>query len=313
MTLRTTKKTSEKQVVGPQTAPSQPKFHFPAASKWTRTEMNLLRCRFNKDDFGFKWDELWNKAGTIPAELQKRNSKAFSHNLTILGIDAGVKDLKATRIKALLNEGVSEDFVSERISYFRGFFLSLVSLARQKKDSTASQNIASTPAAVQTSNPQKRPADDTQLPRSKKAKADYSPTPSISETRHERLATSSKSPPSQVSAISETSVQSADEDYTRQLLKDFITESRICLGSQFYTPRWREIAARLAGGYNPLIIFQSNNHSVHEVKFRLNVDNVTAKNDGGIHITIKNGEWKDWRPNGYAKALPVVSFEVMSL
>ena len=309
--MRTRKKNPEEQLVGPQTVPSQPKFHFPAASKWTRTEMNLLRCRFDKDDFEFKWDELWHKGGAIPAELQQRNSKAFSHNLTFLGIDAGVKDLEAVKIKAILNEHVSEDLVGERVFYFRSTFRSLVSLAREKRDPTMSQNIPSPSTTIPTSNPQKRPSEATEFPPAKMAKVPSPHSPSISKSRPERLPASPKSPLSQTSAISETSVQLADEDYTRRLLMDFVMESRTCLGPRFYTIRWREIAARLDVGYSPLIIFQSNNHSAHEVRFRLNVDNVTAKNDGGINTTVKNGEWKDWRPKGHVKALPVLSFEVI--
>ena len=68
------KEVLQKQVAGPRTTPVQQKFHFPAASKWTRVEMNLLRCRFNKDDLNFKWEHLWNKAGPIPAELQQCKS-----------------------------------------------------------------------------------------------------------------------------------------------------------------------------------------------------------------------------------------------
>ena len=62
----------EKQVVGPRTGPTKPKFHFRAASKWTKKEMNLLRCRFDKNNTDFQWNDLWIKAGAIPSELQQR-------------------------------------------------------------------------------------------------------------------------------------------------------------------------------------------------------------------------------------------------
>jgi hypothetical protein len=45
----------------------------------------------------------------------------------------------------------------------------------------------------------------------------------------------------------------------------------------------------------------------------LNVDTIIAKNDGGLHIVVKNGEWKHWRPGAHVKTLPVVSFEVLLL
>lgn len=244
-------KTPQLQVVGPRTAQTQPKFHFPAACKWTKTEMSLLRCRFSRHSSEFKWDELWNKAGPIPAELQQRKSQIYSRDLIILGIDAGVKDLEAVKIKTLLNQGLTEDLVCETVSYFKSTFRSLVSLAREKKWSTSSRNIPLTRFGTPTSNPPKRRAESTQSPHSKKSKSTLSPSPFPSMSSPERLTVSPHSQHSQESVMSDVSVQSTDEDYTKLLLLNFAMESINCLGPQFFTPRWREIAARLEVGLEP--------------------------------------------------------------
>ena len=243
----------EKKVVGPQTEPLTWKFHFPAASEWTREEMNLLRCRFDKSDSNFRWDELWNKAGPVPAELQQRKSQSFAQNLSVLGIEAGVDDLQAVKIKELLNQ--SQDLVFKRVVYFRTTFYTLVDLAREKKDSTTSGSIPSIAVRISTSNSHKRPAETTEVPSSKKPKSAFSRSPSLSSQSPERLTASPKSRRSQTSATSETSVQSADEDYTRQLLMNFVADCRNLLGPEFYTPRWGNFDARLANGYSPLITF----------------------------------------------------------
>ena len=167
--------------------------------------------------------------------------------------------MHAVKIKALLNEEGSEDLVAERISYFRSTFLSLVNLALEKKDSTASKRVPPVSTVTPTSNPQKRRAESAESSKSKKARPALSPLPSLSKSSPERLTVSPQSQHSQisVSAKSDTSVKSADEDYTKLLLLDFARESRICLGLRFHTPRWREITARLTVWYNTLIIFYS--------------------------------------------------------
>jgi hypothetical protein len=43
--------------------------------------------------------------------------------------------------------------------------------------------------------------------------------------------------------------------------------------------------------------------------FRLGVETITAKNDGGLHIVKRDPKWRDWIYHG-RNALPILSFEV---
>ena len=46
------------------------------------------------------------------------------------------------------------------------------------------------------------------------------------------------------------------------------------------------------------------------MRFKLGMEIITAKNDGGIHIQILDPKWRDWNYAG-RKPLPVLSLEVL--
>ena len=47
---------------------------FKSGSSWTKKELHMLRVRFSRDmpEDGFYWDELFDTAGAIPANIQER-------------------------------------------------------------------------------------------------------------------------------------------------------------------------------------------------------------------------------------------------
>ena len=59
------------QVVTTKSQPTHERRLFGRPCEWTREQMNMLRCRFHQNA-EFNWEALWNKAGTIPPELQTR-------------------------------------------------------------------------------------------------------------------------------------------------------------------------------------------------------------------------------------------------
>lgn len=62
------------QIVTPDKPTSQKKTKFKSGSSWTKKELHMLRVRFSRDtpEDGFNWDELFDTAGAIPANIQER-------------------------------------------------------------------------------------------------------------------------------------------------------------------------------------------------------------------------------------------------
>lgn len=47
------------------------------------------------------------------------------------------------------------------------------------------------------------------------------------------------------------------------------------------------------------------------MRFKLGIETITVKNDGGMHIQILDPKWRDWDYGG-RKPLPVLSIEVLT-
>ena len=297
------KREALQMVVTTTSQPTHERRLFGRACEWTREQMNMLRCRFRQNAV-FHWDVLWNKAGTMPPELQKRTPSIHSVSLTYLGIEEGVGELRAIEIDNLLEDLDWEDQLFEKAVHFDGTFHSLLELARKKKDSKASSKIRSSRSPTTSLKRSSNVVLGSLL--NKRAKSTHSLSSSLNVG-------SCSQPDMGASPESQDSTTSTDEDSTSYLLHNFVTECLRFLRSPFTEPAWSQRQVKLDVGYNPVIMFTLTSHSSHDTRFRLGVEFIRVKDDGGIHLVTMSGKQEHWRPNERNKVLPIMSLEAYPL
>ena len=217
-------------------------------------------------------------------------------------IDTGVRDLEAVTIQALLNEYQLEDLVRERVSYFHFTFRTLVDLAYEKKNSTYFRNIPPIPIVIST--PTKMTCRNPRVPVLQKAKVIFF---TIAFLEQLKLRTTN--------LISQITLYSrfCNQQYlcsigTRKIYEKIIDPFHKRMPQLFGSI----ILHTLLEGFRCTFGHQVQ-PSTHKLRFRLTDDDIIAKNDGGLHITVKDNVQRDWHLENYTRALPVVSLEVMLL
>lgn len=222
-------------------------------------------------------------------------------SLICSGVERGVDELAAIEFDNLRRDPFWEDEL-EKAVHFDTTFDNLLALSYKKKDSKSSlKTISSTDST-------------TSLKRSSHVAPDEHPNKKAKLTPTSSSSLSVRSPSQATiegdSPASQDSTTSTDEDLTRLLLLNFVTDCLRFLRSPFTMPAWSQIKVKLGVGYKPAIMFILTIHSPHDTRFRLGVEVIRARDDRGLHLVTMTEDKALWHPSGYEKILPIISLEV---
>lgn len=243
-------------------------------------------------------------------------------SLNELGIDDGEKQLGSIEIEDLLTRKVKEGAVRKKAVHFQATFGHLITLNIHKKESTSSNSMRSNNPNMVGS---KRPANVVSVaPPAKRAKK----TTSSSTGKEISAPLTGPRDTHGDSVNSKGTVTFCDESLVTKFANDFLEDALRCIRDDGESDndgdddledddRDEEISAEtpigtLAWCKSNFTVELSSLGRQHAMNFRLGTDMVTAVNDGGLLISVFDGDGlQDWKPSG--RAFPVLSLKVSFL
>lgn len=163
-------------------------------------------------------------------------------SLITIGIELGVRQLKAFRISDLVKGKTSRDSIPDKALYFQATYESILDLVCYKKEPSKTTQNESTAATRKRSTTSLHSESS-----AKKARTSHQATTSKSKAKSKQP----ENPASPTSPASGLSQETSDEDLTRTFVTDFVRDTLRCLQSKFRTFPWLDADAspHISRGY----------------------------------------------------------------
>jgi hypothetical protein len=223
-----------------------------------------------------------------------------------LGVENGKEQLGSINISDIVDDIFAEDTIADKAPYFHstlGAIVNLVQNSRTNADGTKTSPI-SDPTS---SSAVKRPAEVGMVEEStKRTKVLHkSSSPKGAHTPDQPTVVPNPNYSGSTDSSGE-SIESTDEELTRTLLRNFLDDARVFLRLEFRILDWTKSGLKtdLAIRYCTFSLLCYVDDRTHTTRFRLGVERITARNDGGLSIRYEGS--KIWGGD----RMPVLSLEV---
>jgi hypothetical protein len=228
--------------------------------------------------------------------------------VTNIGVEDGKEQLMSINMSDLVDDIFAEDTIEEKATQFASTLRAILSLVQNC--TTSADGSKPSPVSVTTSNvpksAQKRPAEHTTTEENAK-RTKVSSKPSSPEGPHtpDQPAVAPNPNYTGNSDSSGGSIESTDEELTRALLRNFLDDTRGFLRLDFRVLDWTRSGLKTDLAIRQIRFLRFTDDRTHTTRFRLGVERITAKNDGGLSIRYEGS--KIWGGD----RMPVLSLEVI--
>lgn len=228
--------------------------------------------------------------------------------MTNIGVEDGKEQLRSINVSDLVNDIFAEDTIEEKAPQFDSTFRAILSLVQNC--TTSADGTKPSPASVTTSNipksAQKRSAEHaTTEENAKRTKVSSKPSsPGDAHTPDQPTVVPNPNHTGSTDS-SGGSIESTDEELTRSLLRSFLDDARGFLRLDFRVLDWTKSGLKTDLAIRHVRFLHCADDRTHTTRFRLGMERITAKNDGGLSIRYEGS--KIWGGD----RMPVLSLEVI--
>lgn len=229
--------------------------------------------------------------------------------MTNLGVEDGKEQLSSVNVSDLVNDIFAEDAIGDNAPQFDATFRAILSLVQNCK---ASNDVTKpSPISIITSNPskttQKRSGEDATSEKGAKRTKVLSDgsSPKGSHTPDQPTVVPNPNYTGATDSSGE-SIESTDEELTKALIRSFLDDARGFLRLDFRVLDWTKGGLKTDLAIKDIDLSNGADDRTHTTRFRLGVERITAKNDGGLSIRYEGS--KIWGGD----RMPVLSLEATS-